>query len=44
MVLYFEARRGHPPIWLAMDRRRNTTHDSAALPAGAFVAMKHAAE
>ncbi|HEX7481599.1 MAG TPA: hypothetical protein VF331_27590 [Polyangiales bacterium] len=44
MVLYFEARRGHPPIWLAMERRGKTTHDVQQLPRGAFVAMKHATE
>jgi hypothetical protein len=44
MVLYFEARRRHPPIWLAMDGRGTTTHDVQQLPRGAFDAMRHAAE
>jgi hypothetical protein len=43
MVLYFEAQRGHAPIWLAMDHRGTTTEDVRQLPTGAFKAMRHAA-
>ena len=44
MVVYFEARRNHPPIWLAMDKAGKTVRDVKQLPRGAFVAMRHAAE
>lgn len=43
LVLYFEAHRGHAPIWLAMDDRGTLTHDEARLPKNAFAAMRHAA-
>jgi heme/copper-type cytochrome/quinol oxidase subunit 4 len=44
MVLYFEARRNNPPIWLAMDDARKFSHDATKLPKGAFAAMERAAE
>lgn len=44
VVVYFEARRGHPPIWLAQDRSGAVTHDVAQLPRGAFKAMQRATE
>ncbi|MFI5306010.1 MAG: hypothetical protein ACHQ53_01580 [Polyangiales bacterium] len=43
LVLYFEARRGNQPIWLAMSERGHVTQDVAKLPQGAFLAMRHAA-
>lgn len=43
MVLYFEAHRGHAPIWLAMDQRGTVSMDPKQLPSGAFKAMRHAA-
>jgi hypothetical protein len=43
LVLYFEARRGNQPIWLAMSERGHVTDDVAKLPQGAFLAMRHAA-
>ena len=44
MVVYFEARRSHPPIWLAMNGMGALTHDSRQLPTGAFLAMKKATQ
>jgi hypothetical protein len=44
LVLYFEAHRGKPPIWLAMDAAHATTHDASKLPKGAFKAMERATE
>ena len=44
LVLYFEAHRGKPPIWLAMDAGHATTHDAAKLPKGAFAAMDRATQ
>lgn len=43
LVLYFEARRGHDPIWTAF-RDGAEVRDPKALPKGAFAAMKQAAE
>lgn len=43
LVVYFEARRKHGPIWLAMDAD-GPTHDDSRLPRGAFLAMRKAAE
>jgi len=43
LVVYFEARQGKPPIWLAL-KDGVETHDAKQLPRGAFLAMKHAAE
>jgi hypothetical protein len=43
LVVYFEARRKHGPIWLAMDGD-GVTHDEKRLPHGAFLAMRKAAE
>lgn len=42
MVVYFEAHRGHPPIWLAMNGMGVVTHDTKQLPRGAFLAMDKA--
>ncbi len=39
MVVYFEARTKHEPIWLAMSQTGATTHDPKQLPRGAFAAM-----
>lgn len=44
MVVYFEARRGKPPIFLASTRMGYEIADPKALPKGALVAMKHAAD
>jgi hypothetical protein len=44
LVVYFEARSGKPPIWLAVDETGARIHDAKRLPRGAFVAMKHAAD
>jgi hypothetical protein len=44
MVVYFEARRSHAPIWLAMNGMGTLTHDVRQLPTGAFLAMKKATE
>jgi hypothetical protein len=44
MVVYFEARREHAPIWLAMTGMGALTHDMKQLPRGAFLAMKRATE
>ena len=43
LVVYFEARRKHAPIWLAMDGD-GATHDDKRLPQGAFLAMRKATE
>jgi hypothetical protein len=43
LVLYFEAHRGHEPIWLALDQTGAISADSKRLPPGAFKAMRHAA-
>jgi hypothetical protein len=39
MVVYFEARRGHRPIWLAMNRSGLVIDEPSQLPRGAFLAM-----
>lgn len=44
LVVYFEARSGKPPIWLAVDETGARIHESKRLPRGAFGAMKHAAD
>jgi len=44
LVIYFEARRGRAPIFLAMDRKGREVTDPKQLPKGALVAMKHAAD
>jgi hypothetical protein len=44
MVVYFEARRRHEPIWLAMSQGGGATHDVKALPSGAFHAMMAATQ
>ncbi|MFO0679477.1 MAG: hypothetical protein U0169_23325 [Polyangiaceae bacterium] len=44
LVIYFEARRGRGPIWLAMDRAGNPIRDASKLPRGAFLAMRLAAD
>jgi hypothetical protein len=44
LVLYFEARRGKPPIWLAMNEKGAYVHDDRALPRGAFNAMWRATQ
>jgi hypothetical protein len=42
LVVYFEARRGRPPIFLALDRNGCETSDPSELPDGALLAMKQA--
>jgi hypothetical protein len=42
LVVYFEARRGRPPIFLALDRKGRETSDPDEMPEGALVAMKQA--
>jgi hypothetical protein len=44
LVIYFEARRGKPPIWLAMDGSRAVIHDVKRLPRGALAAMDRATQ
>jgi hypothetical protein len=44
MVVYFEARRKHEPIWLAMNQGGAATHDAKALPPKAFQAMMKATQ
>jgi hypothetical protein len=44
LVVYFEARRGRAPIFLAEGRGRKEISDPRALPKGALAAMKHAAD
>ena len=44
LVVYFEGRGKHPPIWLAMDHAGAVVGDAKKLPRGAFVAMKQAAD
>jgi hypothetical protein len=44
LVVYFEARRTHAPIWLAMNAMGALTHDAKQLPGGAFLAMKRATQ
>lgn len=39
LVLYFEARRGKAPIWLAMNEKGVVVNDARTLPRGAFNAM-----
>jgi hypothetical protein len=43
LVLYFESHRGHPPIWIAIDRAGALVGEERALPANAFRAMRRAA-
>jgi hypothetical protein len=42
LVVYFEARRGKPPIFLALDRRGRETSEPDEMPEGALAAMKQA--
>ena len=42
LVVYFEARRGRPPIFLALDRKGRETSDPDEMPEGALAAMKQA--
>ena len=44
MVLYFEARPGRAPIWVAVQKGGTEITDPKKLPSGAFMAMKHAAD
>lgn len=44
LVVYFEARRGRAPIFLATDRSGREVTDPRQLPKGALRAMKHAAD
>lgn len=44
LVVYFEARGSHAPVWLAMDESGAVIADAKKLPRGAFVAMRHAAD
>ena len=44
LVIYFEARRNHRPIWVAMDQTKTVTHDASKLPKGAFAAMERATQ
>jgi hypothetical protein len=44
MVVYFEARRGHDPIWSAMYGTGAITHDVKHLPPNAFKAMMKATQ
>jgi hypothetical protein len=43
LVLYFEARRQKPPIWVAIERGKGELRARGALPRGAFQAMRRAA-
>jgi hypothetical protein len=43
LVIYFEARRGHGPIFLAVDQSGQPIQDPERLPRGAFAAMRRAA-
>jgi hypothetical protein len=43
LVIYFEARRGHGPIFLAVDQSGRPLKEPEELPRGAFAAMRHAA-
>src|SRR5262249_25449329 len=43
LVLYFEGRRGHMPIWVAL-RDGVELHLPTDLPKGAFAEMRHAAD
>lgn len=44
LVLDFEARRHHDPIWLALQNGAVVTHDARHLPRGAFLAMWRATQ
>jgi hypothetical protein len=44
MVVYSEARDGHPPIWLGMDQSGLAIYDPKKLPRGAFAGMRNAAD
>jgi hypothetical protein len=44
LVIYFEARGSHRPIWLAMDAPGSTFSYAKRLPRGAMLAMKAAAD
>jgi hypothetical protein len=44
MVVYFEAHRGHQPIWLVMNRSGLVIHEPKPLPRGAFLAMWRATQ
>lgn len=44
LVLYFEARRGRPPIWAAMRADASEIVSTDELPAGALRAMRRAAD
>jgi hypothetical protein len=43
LVLYFEAHRGRPPLWQALDQTGAPITDPSKLPRGAFRAMRLAA-
>jgi hypothetical protein len=43
LVIYFEARRGHGPIFLAVDQSGRAIREPEELPSGAFAAMRRAA-
>jgi len=44
LVLYFEARRRKPPIWVAIGGDGSEIRDRAGLPAGALHEMRKAAD
>jgi hypothetical protein len=44
LVVYFEGRRNHNPIWLAMTQKGTIMHDTKQLPRGAFAAMREATQ
>lgn len=44
VVLYFEARHGNRPLWVAVSRQGAEISDAKKLPRGAFAAMRQAAE
>lgn len=44
LCLYFEARRGKPPIWVAVRRDGHEIRSPKELPKGAFAAMRQAAD
>jgi hypothetical protein len=44
MIIYYEARDGRVPIWLAMDQAGTKITDPKKLPKGAFVGMRSAAD
>jgi hypothetical protein len=44
IIVYYEARDGHVPIWLAMDQSGAIISDPKKLPKGAFLGMRSAAD